>query len=109
MSIVKGTTPTFTFTFSEAGLDLTDAAHVYVTFSIRNVTVTKSDADLTVTENTVSCSLTQAETLQFITWDTLGDVPVATQVNWTYAGGLRAASEIQTVVFTRQLLNEVVS
>ena len=109
MSIVKGTTPTFTFTFSDAGLDLTTASHVYVTFSIRGVVVTKKDSDLTVTENSVSCDLTQAETLQFITWDTLGDVPVAVQVNWTYTGGLRAASEIQNVVFARQLLNEVVS
>lgn len=102
MSTPRGTTPTFTFTFS-SDVNLSIASNVYVTFKSQNGTVllTKSGEELTISDNIVSVSLTQKETLSF--YDT-----VKIQVNWTYPNGKRASSEIETFNFSEQLLNKEV-
>ena len=100
MSIPRGTTPTFTLTFPEE-VDLTEAAHVYVSFR-GGATIEKSDAELTVSAHTVDVVLSQAETLS------LAKGIVQIQVNWTYADGSRAASEIASYDFGANLLNRVV-
>ena len=101
MSIPIGTTPTFTLTFTEQDLDLTQAAHVYVDIS-GAVDIEKSDGDLTVEEKQISVYLTQAETLS------LGVGNVQIQANWTGVNGTRAASEIVSYYMGSNLLPRVV-
>ena len=100
MAIPRGVTPTFTLTFADENLDLTQAAHVYVTFK-SGKTITKSDSELTIAAKQIDVYLTQAETLSF-----RGVVSI--QVNWTYADGSRAASDIVPYNFSEQLLDKVV-
>lgn len=58
----RGTTPTNTFTVD---IDLT-AATIFVTYAQKcGVVVEKTGEDLTVTENSISLTLTQEETLRF--------------------------------------------
>ena len=102
MSIPRGTTPTFTLTFTEQGLDLTTANKVYVTFEQFGKTLTKKGDDLTVSEKQIEVYLAQAETLAFA----VGDIEI--QANWTDATGGRSASEVAKYTLTKQLLDEVV-
>lgn len=99
--IPRGVTPTFSLTFTDDDIDLTEAAHVYVTFK-GGREITKSDGDLTIAEKQIDVYLTQAETLSF----RQGGVSI--QVNWTYPDGSRGASEIVSYQFTAQLLDKVV-
>lgn len=80
---IAGTTPTFTLTFNEQDLDLTQASHVYVTISGDDGTpiVTKKDGQLTVEAKSISVFLTQAETLP------LADRITLIRANWTYQSG----------------------
>ena len=102
MSIPRGTTPTFTLTFTEQGLDLTTAENVYVTFEQFGKTLTKTGESLTVSAKQIEVYLSQAETLAFST----GDIEI--QANWTTAAGGRTASEVTTYTLTKQLLDEVI-
>lgn len=102
MSVPRGTTPTITLTIDDETIDLTQATNVYVTFSRRGNIVTKTGTDLTIDENTIEVTLSQAETLAF------SDGPVDVQANWTYAGGARCATEIAGLDLTRQLLERVI-
>ena len=101
-----GTTPTFVLTVD---VNLTEAAHIYATFKGGAQTVTKTDEDLTVDITTgeepstaVSVFLSQAETLAL----TQGTVQI--QLNWTFADGSRAASDIVSYTFGANLLGKVV-
>ena len=100
MSIPRGTTPTFTLTFTD--IDLTQAANVYVTFSQGSKKLTKRTSELTITATTIEVHLSQEETLAFM------DSSVEIQVNFTTASGGRMASDIAVYKFTKQLLEEVV-
>ena len=100
--VSKGTTPTFTLTFpNDSGVDLTQAAHVYVSFRGAKV-VEKEDTDLTISERSIDVYLPQAETIA------LSDGIVCIQVNWTYANGSRAASEIVQYTFSNNLIGRVI-
>lgn len=99
--IPRGVTPTFTLTFTDDDLDLTQATHVYVTFK-GGREITKSDGELTIAAKQIDVYLTQEETLSF----RLGGVSI--QVNWTYGDGSRAASEVVGYTFSPQLLDKVV-
>lgn len=102
MSVPIGTTPTFTLTFSEqSGVDLTQAANVYVTFCSGTKTVTKTGDDLTIEQRSVGVMLSQEETLSFIP-------NVAIQANWTTPDGKRIASEVVNYKFDPQLLMKVI-
>lgn len=101
MAIPRGVTPTFTLTFEDDDLDLTQAAHVYVTFR-GGREITKADDELTIAAKQIDVYLTQAETLAFRQGE------VAIQANWTYLDGHRAASEIVSFNFSGQLLDKVV-
>ena len=100
MGIPRGTTPTFTLTFTD--VDLTTAANVYVTFSQGHRTVTKTGEDITVSATTIDVELTQGETLGFYA----GKVQI--QANWTTSSGKRFASNVATYELTKQLLQKVV-
>ena len=101
MGVPLYTTPTFTLTFTERNLDLTQAQNVYVTFRSGAVLITKTGEDLTVDEKTISVFLTQEETARFI----MGSLQI--QANWTQ-NGRRVASEIATYDMTGQLLTKVI-
>ena len=102
MSVPSFTTPTFTFTFAEQGLDLTQARNVFVTFKSKGYAVTKTGADLTIAEKSITVSLSQNETSRF----QVGEVEI--QANWTTPGGGRAASEVVTYDISKQLLLKVI-
>ena len=108
MSAPRGTTPTFTFTFSETGLDLTVAEHVYVTFRRGLEKLTKANSALTIGEKTVEVSLSQSETLAFLADPFTEQAPIEIQINWTDINGSRSASEVVKYQLDKQLLNEVV-
>ena len=102
MSVARGTTPTYILTFTEESLDLTEANNVYVTFRKGAKILTKTGSDIEVSAQQIEVYLNQKETLSF----SQGDVEV--QVNWTLAGGKRAASEVVTIPLSRQLLEKVI-
>ena len=101
----KGTTPTFTLTLPD-GINLEDAANVYVTFTPNGTTgkLRKTGEDLEISRNVIQVFLSQAETLAFT------DQAFKLQVNWTYQEGdvvKRAASE-DVVLRIRDNLEAVV-
>lgn len=103
--MIRGTTPTFTLTVGDSGLDLTQASNVYVTVTQGNKRVTKTGNDLTVSGNVVSCWLSQTETLAFKSGQT-----AEIQVNWIYTeegATKRAATDPKRIVVGFQLLPEV--
>lgn len=100
--MVQGTTPTFVATLPQT-VDLEQAEHVYFTFDQGGRKITKQDASLTIDKNTAAVSYTQAET---ILW-AVGQAFL--QLNWTYADGKRACSNIVTIEITENLLREVLA
>lgn len=94
----RGTTPTITFTFED--FDPTTAAKIIVTFSNG---LELSGEDLDVSADSISCWLSQAQSLQM----PRGNVSV--QINFLFADGKRAATEIKTINWDRNLHNEVMT
>lgn len=101
MSVARGTTPTFTLTFSDPDLDLTEASNVYVTFSSKGSSFTKTGVALSVTAKSISVFLSQKETLSLC-----GNVRI--QANWLMPGGARMASDIVEYALSEQLLEKVI-
>ena len=99
--MVQATTPTFILTLPDT-VDLSQAANIYVSLRQKNALIEKTGDDLTVDGQTVSVYLSQAETLQLVS----GAAQI--QLNWTYANGSRACSNIVSVQVTENLLKEVV-
>lgn len=102
MGVPRFTTPTFRLTFTEEGLDLRNAANVFVTFCGRGVTITKTGEALTVGEKEIDVFLEQEETGKF----EAGTVNI--QANWTTPDGKRIASVIAAAEITPQLLRQVI-
>lgn len=94
----KGTTPTFIFSFAD--FDPTTADKVIVTFS-NGLEVTEEDLD--ITSEAISLWLDQPQTLAM----PAGNVNV--QINFLFADGQRVATNIQTVVWNKNLHNEVMT
>ncbi len=108
--MIRGTTPTFTFTIRDENLNLNEAANVYVTIAQSGKLIERStgDASLNVDGRTVSLWLTQEESLRL----TEG-VNAEVQINWTYmdSDGVtvrRAATKLKTIPITKQLLKRVI-
>lgn len=104
--MVRGTTPTYIFTFPE-DIDLSVAEAVYVTFANKQyqTLLEKTGDELEISGNTVSVFLDQEETL------TLQRNEVYIQINWTYDDNgvtKRACSEILRDEVGRNLINEVI-
>jgi len=102
MSVPQYTTPTFTLTFTEEDLDLTQAQQVYVTFRSESNLVTKTGEDLTIDEKEIEVFLDQADTAKFRP----GVIEI--QANWITGEGGRVASEVVTYEITDQLLKKVI-
>lgn len=101
MRVPRYTSPVFILTFEEKDLDLTQASDVFVTFKQASFSMTKTGDDLEVEEKAISVFMDQNETAQFCE----GDVDI--QANWI-VGNKRAASEIVSLKFSKQLLQRVI-
>ena len=99
--MIQGTTPTLTLTVPNT-VDLTQAAHVYVTLSQGRTVLTLSGNSVDVDEHSVDVFITQSQSLKF----SKGEVEI--QLNWTDSQGKRLASEISLEPISKNLLREVV-
>lgn len=99
----KGTTPTFTFTFSD--FDPTSAVAIIVTLSADRKTpiIEKDESELTIDSTSVSLALTQEETLAMPSGN------VYAQLNFLMNDGSRCATNIMSVDFSRNLHSEVMT
>lgn len=98
-----GTTPTFILSLPDT-VDMTLANAVYFTLRQRSVTITKSgDAVEVVDGQTIHVFLDQRETLRLVP----GAADI--QLNWTYADGQRADTNIVTINIGDNLLKAVIS
>lgn len=104
MTLIIGTTPTFTLTIPDnENLNLNDAENIYFTIRQGSLIITKSGEDVTIiNEYTIQVSFTQEETLQF-----RYNIPAEIQLNWIYANGARAATKIKTIQLSKNLIREV--
>ena len=100
--MTRGTTPTFILTLP-VDVDLTTANNVYATFQQGLTKLTKTGDALTIEGNIVNVFLSQKETLSFYG----GSVEI--QLNWTYADGKRACTNIVTVPVNKNLIGEVLT
>ena len=82
---MQGLTPTITVTVGN-DIDLTEAAHVYVSFKQGNKLLKLTDG-FDVSAHQVDIYLEQADTLSFVP----GAVEI--QLNWTYSSGQRSATK----------------
>ena len=96
MTIIKGTTPTFTFTFTD--FDPTTAEKVIVSFS-NGLEITESDMDFTSTS--ISIWLSQEQTLQVI------ESSSTVQINFLFADGQRVATQPERIEWAKNLHDEV--
>ena len=99
--MVQATTPTFVLNLPDT-VDLTQAANVYFALKQGCVLIEKETDELTIEPHTVYVALSQAETLQ------LSAGSAHLQLNWTYADGSRACTNVATVQVTSNLLKVVV-
>lgn len=97
--MTRGATPTYTFTLADTTINLGLADYVYVTFRQGSRSLRKTGGDITVSVNTCTVKLTQAETLAFAS----GGKEAEAQLNWVYADGSRACSEIVPIAVLRNL------
>lgn len=96
----RGATPTNTF---DVDIDLTQA-HVWVTYSQGGqVIIEKTGEDLTVTESSIACSLSQEETLA------LAEGAVEIQIAYVTATGQTDKSDIIQTDVERILKDEVLA
>lgn len=89
-NIIRGTTPTNIF---NVNVDLTEAEDIIISYAQKgNVVINKMISDIDVTEDTVSTTLTQTETLKL---DAAYDVDI--QIRALFDDGTAIASDIITV------------
>lgn len=100
--MVQATTPTFILTLP-AAVDLSEATKVVFSAAQEQYVIEKTGTALTIDGQTVSVYLTQAETLK------LHAGTLKLQLNWIYADGSRAATDIKSVRVTENLLKKVIS
>lgn len=102
--MIRGTTPTFTFTIKNQDIDLSAAQNVYVTLAQGSKLIEKTGADLEIETRTVSVFLTQKESLQLLEGSNC-----EVQINWTYLDIdgetiRRAATKVKSIPISKQLL-----
>lgn len=106
--MIRGTTPTITFTIQNQDVDLTAAENVYVTFAQGMTVIQKSNDNLEIEARTVSVWLTQEESLKLADGSNC-----EVQINWTFLAAdgetvRRAATEVKTINIGKQLLKRVI-
>lgn len=106
--MIRGTTPTFTFTIKDDTVDLTEAQNVYVTIRQGSKEITKTGEDIEVAARTVNIFLEQEESIG------LAETSAEVQINWTYLDPTdgetvrRAATKVKTIQIAKQLLKRVI-
>lgn len=98
--MVQATTPTFVLTLPES-VDPSQFSKTVFSLSQDNLMINKTGNSLIIDGHTISVLLTQAETLKFV----VGKAYL--QLNWLYADGTRACSEIKEIEITPNLLREI--
>ena len=107
--MIRGTTPTFTFTIVNETVDLTEAENVYVTIRQGSKEITKTGESLEVAARTVDVFLNQEESLSLSEAN-----PAEVQINWTYLDPIdntivrRAATKVKSIPIAKQLLKRVI-
>lgn len=82
-ALVRGTTNPIVLTINDQNVDLTSYDTVYVTFKQMGAEkLRKTNSELTISTQSVTVQLTQAEALTFSP-----DVTVEVQLNWTWSVG----------------------
>ena len=107
--MIRGTTPTFSFTITDTTVDLSSAENVYVTLTQNGKEITKTGSDIDVGTRTVNVFLSQEESMKLAE-----GTDAEVQLNWTYIdpGDLttlrRAATKVKTIPIAKQLLRRVI-
>ena len=102
---IRGTSPTIKLMVPES-INLREASIIYATFEQGKLEVTKSSADNQIefiSDNVIAVSFTQEETFRF-----KEGANVDIQLNWKTPQGKRNATEVRSIRFGRQLLEEVI-
>lgn len=101
--MIKGTTPTFVFTFSPY-FDFSDAEEIILTFSSNKVNgiLEKTKSELEIDESSISVTLTQQETLL------LPVGRVYCQINFYFGSGIRMSTDMVAVNVDHNLHNKVI-
>ena len=100
MAVTQYTTPTFTLTFTEEELDLTQATNIVVSLESNGKRIEKTGEDLAVAAKTIGVTLRQEDT----GW--MKDNLII-QVNWMLPNGIRAASTKEWIDIDDNLLKRV--
>lgn len=101
-SIISGTTPTITFSFSEIQPSSIVAAYLVVKAYGRTL-IEKDLEDATVLESSVSWRLTQEETLRL-----RSSQKVDVGCDWKLSDGTRGRSTVETYTVEHSRKNEVI-
>lgn len=104
--MIRGTTPTFSLTIT-GDVNLAEAENIYVTIRQGPVVITLTGDRLQIVDKTISCWLTQEESLKLQEKTT-----AKVQVNWTYLENgeytRRAATVVKDIPIGIQLLGRVI-
>lgn len=98
--IIRGTTPTITYTFSE--VSVSDITSAILTFTSNGTSLTKELADATIGSTSLSWKLTQEETLSLSGMSHV-------MLNWLLSDNTRGATKPSVVVFLSNAVDEVMS
>lgn len=107
--MIRGTTPTFTFTIRSETVNLGEAENVYVTIRQGANEITKTGEEISYELRTVNVYLSQEESLKL-----KENTPAEIQINWTYLDPTdnttvrRAATKVKSIQIDRQLLKRVI-
>ena len=97
----KGVTPTLILQFSEDA-QLERAEDIIVSITSTKGQPVVEISDVIVADNSITVELTQEQTLKMPNYAKI-------QINWTYAGGKRACSDIKQISFSDNLYPEVIA
>ena len=97
--IIRGTTPTITYTFSV--VNVADITTAYLTIKHSAGMLTKTLSDATVEENSLVWTLSQEDTLSM-------NKIVSIMINFKLADGTRGASDEDSIKMIRNHVNEVI-
>ena len=102
IKIIRGTTPTITYTFKT--ITTSEITAAYLTVKQRDAVVIEKDIDTAVIgQKDISWTLTQAETLQFASYTDAGIM-----INWKLVDGTRGASKEKRITPADNHLTEVI-
>lgn len=99
--MVQGITPTITMNFANT-VDFSEITNMYFTLTQGRHVIKKTGEDVVISGHSVSVYLSQVDTIKL----EVGEAEI--QLNWAYADGSRACSNIVTIEISKNLLREVI-